>query len=409
MSYTSRNSRPKIIHNHSKCLYNIKMSTPPIYLDYMATTPVDPQVVSRMLLYLDPQGDFGNPSSIQHAYGQRALAAIDHAREQIATTIGATAEEIVFTSGATEANNLAIIGAARFYQRKGRHLITLSTEHRAVLDAFRQLEREGFEVTYLQPEPNGLLNLDHLRDALRPDTILVSIMQVNNEIGVIQDIAAIGELLRDKGILFHVDAAQSAGRLAICLKDLNVHLMSLSAHKNYGPKGIGALYVRRKPRVRLEPQTFGGGHEGGLRSGTLATHQIVGMGEAFELSERIRPTEQAQLLVWREKLWAGIAHLKGIQLNGDAKQRIAGNLNFSVKHIDGAGLLPALSPLAVSTMSACASASLHASHVLRALGLDQQLANSSIRLSLGRFTTEEHIEQAISVICEGILSLQSST
>lgn len=381
------------------------MNTYPIYLDYMATTPIDPRVIDRMMLYMGPQGHFGNPASIQHVYGLQALEAVENAREQIATAIGASADDIIFTSGATEANNLALLGAARFYQRKGRHLITMATEHKAVLDTFQQLEREGFEVTYLKPQQDGILNLDTLLEALRPSTILVSVMHVNNEIGVIQDIAQIGELLRDKGILFHVDAAQSVGRLPICLKDLNVHLMSLSAHKNYGPKGIGALYVRRKPRIRLEPQSFGGGHERGLRSGTLATHQIVGMGEAFALSERLRTNEQAKLLAWRQTIWKGISHLPGIQLNGSIDKRIAGNLNFSIKYIDGSGLLPALNQLAVSSMSACASASRHPSHVLRALGLDTALANSSIRLSIGRFTTEEDIENTVAIICKGVLSL----
>ncbi len=381
------------------------MNTLPIYLDYMATTPIDPRVIESMLLYMGPKAHFGNPASIQHSYGLQALEAVERAREQIAMTIGATADDIIFTSGATEANNLALLGAARFYQRKGRHLITMSTEHKAVLDTFQQLEREGFEVTYLNPQQDGLLSMDTLLAALRPSTILVSIMHVNNEIGVIQNIVEIGELLRDKGVLFHVDAAQSVGKLPICLKDLNVHLMSLSAHKNYGPKGIGALYVRRKPRIRLEPQSFGGGHERGLRSGTLATHQIVGMGEAFALSEQLRVDEQAKLLAWRQTIWQGISHLPGIQLNGSVGKRVAGNLNFSVKQIDGSGLLPALNQLAVSSMSACASASRNPSHVLRALGLDTALANSSIRLSIGRFTKEEEIQNIIQIICTGVLSL----
>lgn len=379
-----------------------------IYLDYMATTPVDPRVVKAMLNYLDPQGDFGNPASIQHDYGQRAQLAVERAREQIASVIGATPEEIIFTSGATEANNLALLGAARFYQRKGRHLITMSTEHKAVLDTFRQLEREGFEVTYLPPESSGILNVETLMQALRPETILVSIMHVNNEIGVIQNIEQIGENLRHKGILFHVDAAQSVGKIPLHLQKLGVHLMSLSAHKNYGPKGIGALYVRGKPRVRLQTQSFGGSHEKGLRAGTLATHQIVGMGEAYALGEQLRVEEQARILALRQQLWEGIAHLPGIQLNGCATQRVAGNLNFSIKHIDGASLLPALNGLAVSTMSACASGSIHPSHVLLALGLDTQIANSTIRLSIGRFTTSEEVTQAIQIIRTGVLSLIKS-
>lgn len=383
------------------------MTNRPIYLDYMATTPIDPRVIPHMLAYMGPDADFGNPASAQHSYGQTAARAVERARNQVAAAIGAEPQDIVFTSGATEANNLAILGAARFYQRKGRHLVTMSTEHKAVLDTFHQLEREGFEVTYLTPEPSGLLNLTNLTNALRVDTILVSIMHVNNEIGVIQDIAAIGELLRNKGIIFHVDAAQSAGKLAINLRSLPVSLMSFSAHKNYGPKGIGALYVRHKPRIRIQAQSFGGGHEGGLRSGTLPTHQIVGMGEAFALSESIRVEEQAHLLQLREQLWNGICHIPGIQLNGSSNHRVAGNLNFSVKGIDGTALLPALHELAVSSMSACASASLQPSYVLRAIGLDTHLAHSSIRLSLGRFTTDVEIQQTMAIICKQIANLLS--
>lgn len=370
----------------------------PIYLDYMATTPVDPQVVERMLYFLGPDGDFGNPSSITHDFGRRAAHAVDYARSQIAEVIQASPQEIIFTSGATEADNLAIIGAAHFYQNKGKHVITMSTEHKAVLDSFHRLEKDGFQVTYLEPQADGLLDLQQLERALQPDTILVSIMHVNNEIGVIQDIAAIGELLKGKGIIFHVDAAQSAGRLAIDVSSLPVNLMSFSAHKCYGPKGIGALYVRQRPRVRLQPQTFGGGHENGLRSGTLATHQIVGMGEAFALSERVREEEQARLLQFRQRLWNGIKHLPGIQFNGHEHQRVAGNLNISFKGLDGDSLLLALSDLAVSTTSACSSASIQPSYVLKAIGLSDELAQSSIRLSLGRFTLEEEVEHAIAVI-----------
>ena len=374
------------------------MSHRPIYFDYMATTPVDPRVIDQMMFYLGPTGDFGNPASVQHSYGQTAALAVEHARLQIAIFVGALPEEIVFTSGATEANNLAILGAARFYQRKGRHIVTMSTEHKAVLDSVHHLEREGFQVTYLPPEPNGLLNLAVLENALRDDTVLVSIMHVNNETGVIQDIAAIGSLLKGRGIVFHVDAAQSTGKLPIDLQALSVDLMSFSAHKTYGPKGIGALYVRHKPRIRLQPQSFGGGHEGGLRSGTLATHQIVGMGEAFALAQALREEEQARILSLRQRLWNGIKQIPGIRLNGHEQYRVAGNLNVSFSGIDGAQLLPALHELALSTTSACMSAHAQPSYVLRALGLSPELAHASIRLSLGRFTTDEEVQQAITII-----------
>ena len=385
------------------------MSKPPIYLDYMATTPIDPLVIEAMVQYMGPTGHFGNPASTTHIYGQTAAQAVERARLQVASVVGALAEEIVFTSGATEANNLAILGAARFYQRKGRHLITMSTEHKAVLDSCHQLEREGFQVTYLEPQRDGLLNLSSLEDALREDTVLVSIMHVNNEIGVVQDIFSIGEILRGRGVVFHVDAAQSPGKLAIDLRALNVDLMSFSAHKNYGPKGIGALYVRHKPRIRLQALSFGGGHEGGLRAGTLPTHQIVGMGEAFALTDAVRIDEQARILVLRQRLWDGISHLPGIYLNGHREQRIAGNLNFSFSGIDGAELLPALSELAVSTTSACSSASIEPSYVLRALGVSRELAQSSIRLSIGRFTTYEQVEEAIGIICRQIIKLRALT
>jgi len=381
----------------------------PIYLDYMATTPIDPLVVEAMVQYMGPAGHFGNPASATHVYGQMALRGVERARLQIATVVGATPDEIFFTSGATEANNLAILGAARFYQRKGRHLITMNTEHKAVLDSFHQLEQEGFEVTYLKPAADGLLNLTSLREALREDTLLVSIMHVNNEIGVVQDIAAIGDLLRGKGIVFHVDAAQSPGKLGINLGQLPVDLMSFSGHKNYGPKGIGALYIRQKPRIRIQPQSFGGGHEGGMRAGTLPTHQIVGMGEAFALAETVRCDEQARILRLRQRLWEGIHHLPGIRLNGHKEQRIAGNLNISFSGIDGAALLPAMSELAVSATSACSSASLQPSYVLRALGLSPELAHSSLRMSIGRFTTAEQIEEAIVIICREITKLHLVT
>ncbi|RUR18917.1 IscS subfamily cysteine desulfurase [Legionella sp. km535] len=381
------------------------MSNLPIYMDYMATTPVDPRVIDHMIHYLGPDGHFGNPASSTHVYGKTAALAVERARAKIADAVQASSQDIVFTSGATESDNLAILGAARFYKNKGMHLITMSTEHKAVLDSFHQLEKEGFEVTYLQPESDGLLDLKKLEGTLREDTILVSIMHVNNEIGVIQDIAAIGEVLRNKGIVFHVDAAQSAGKIAINLSTLPVDLMSFSAHKMYGPKGIGALYVRHKPRIRLQAQTFGGGHEGGLRSGTLATHQIVGFGEAFALAEQEREEEQNRLLSYRQQLWDGIKHLGGVQLNGHAEKRIAGNLNMSFSGLDGDALLLALRELAVSTTSACTSASIQPSYVLRAIGLTEDLAYSSIRLSIGRFTTKEQIDKAISVICDQVSRL----
>jgi len=382
------------------------MSIKPIYLDYMSTTPVDPEVVSQMLPYLGPDGIFANPASVQHLPGQAAATAVETARMQIAKTIGASSEDVIFTSGATEANNLAILGAARFYQRKGRHLITLSTEHKSVLDTFQQLEQEGFEVTYLSPEPSGILDLNKLEDALRSDTILVSIMQVNNEIGVIQNIAAIGQILENKGIIFHVDAAQSAGRLAIDLSTLAVHLMSFSAHKNYGPKGIGALFVRQKPRVRLQALVFGGGQERGLRAGTLPTHQIVGMGAAFSLSESLREEEQARILNLRNDLWQNLQTIPDIHCNGCLSQRIAGNLNFSIQSIDGEQLLPALHKIAVSSVTACASNSTQPSYVLKALGVTNDLCNASLRLSIGRFTTADDLDKSFEVLHDAICLLR---
>ena len=379
----------------------------PIYLDYMATTPVDPRVISIMMRYLGPDGLFGNPASTTHIYGKQAAHAVEHARHQIAGIIGASPQEIIFTSGATEADNLAILGATTFYKSKGKHLVTMATEHKAVLDSFHQLEKEGFTVTYLMPSPNGLLDLNALEQAITPDTMLVSVMHVNNEIGVIQDIAAIGEVVRKSGALFHVDAAQSAGKLSINLAELPVDLMSFSAHKNYGPKGIGALFVRHKPRVRLAPRSLGGGHEQGLRSGTLAPHQIVGMGEAFALSETIRDQEQATILDLRNQLWDGIKALPGVSLNGDAQQRVAGNLNVCFNGLDGDSLLLALHQLAVSSTSACMSASLQPSYVLKAIGLDDEQAYSSLRFSLGRFTTEEEIINAIALINEQVTRLRS--
>lgn len=371
----------------------------------MATTPVDPRVVEQMIKYLGPEGDFGNPASATHEYGRAASMAVEQARSQIAETINASPQEIVFTSGATEADNLAILGAARFYKNKGMHLVTMSTEHKAVLDSFHQLEKEGFQVTYLHPESDGLLDLGKLESALRSDTILVSVMHVNNEIGVIQDIASIGELLRNRGIIFHVDAAQSAGKLPIDLSQLSVDLMSFSAHKNYGPKGVGALYVRHKPRIRLQPLSYGGGHEGGLRSGTLPTHQIVGMGEAFAIAETDRIPEQTRILNLRKQLWDGIRHLPAIKLNGHEHRRIAGNLNVSFVGLNGDSLLFALSELAISTTSACSSASIQPSYVLRAIGLTDTEAQSTIRLSIGRFTSEVQIKKAIDIICRQVSRL----
>ncbi|MBL0231957.1 MAG: IscS subfamily cysteine desulfurase [Moraxellaceae bacterium] len=367
-----------------------------IYLDYSATTPVDPRVAAKMVECLTLEGNFGNPASRSHGYGWQAEEAIETARQQVADLVHADPREIVWTSGATESNNLAIKGAAHFYQGKGKHIITSKIEHKAVLDTCRQLEREGFEVTYLDPTPKtGLITVEMVEAALRPDTIVVSLMHVNNEIGTITDIAAIGELTRSKGIIFHVDAAQSTGKVEIDLETMKVDLMSFSAHKTYGPKGIGALFVRRKPRIRLEAQIHGGGHERGFRSGTLATHQIVGMGEAFRIAKEEGMNEQAQLKVLRDKLWNGLSSLEQVFLNGDAEQRIAGNINISFNFVEGESLIMALKDLAVSSGSACTSASLEPSYVLRALGLTDELAHSSIRFTIGRFTTEADIDFVI--------------
>ncbi|EEX65411.1 IscS subfamily cysteine desulfurase [Vibrio metoecus] len=370
----------------------------PIYLDYSATCPVDPRVAEKMVQCMTMDGIFGNPASRSHRYGWQAEEAVDTAREQIAELLNADPREIVFTSGATESDNLAIKGVAHFYNKQGKHLITSKTEHKAVLDTMRQLEREGFEVTYLDPESNGLIDLAKLEAAMRDDTILVSIMHVNNEIGVIQDIAAIGELCRSRKVVFHVDAAQSAGKVAIDVQELKVDLISLSAHKIYGPKGIGALYVRRKPRIRLEAQMHGGGHERGFRSGTLATHQIVGMGEAFRISKEEMQKDYDHALALRERLLAGIKDMEAVTINGDLEQRVPHNLNVSFAFVEGESLLMALKDLAVSSGSACTSASLEPSYVLRALGLNDELAHSSIRFSFGRFTTEAEIDYAIELI-----------
>ena len=378
----------------------------PIYLDYSATTPVDPRVAAKMMNCLTTEGVFGNPASRSHKFGWQAEEAVDIARNQIADLIHADPREIVFTSGATESNNLAIKGAAHFYQKNGKHLITCKTEHKAVLDTFRQLEREGFEVTYLDPERNGLIDLAKLESAFREDTILVSIMHVNNEIGVIQDITAMGEMCRDRNILFHVDAAQSAGKVAIDLTQQKIDLMSFSAHKCYGPKGIGALFVRRKPRIRLEAQMHGGGHERGMRSGTLPTHQIVGMGEAFHIAQREMAAENQRLLQLRDRLLNGIKDMEEVYINGDLEQRVPGNLNVSFAFVEGESLIMALKDLAVSSGSACTSASLEPSYVLRALGLNDELAHSSIRFSIGRFTTEEEIDYTVQLLRASIGKLR---
>jgi cysteine desulfurase len=378
----------------------------PIYLDYSSTTPVDPRVATKMAECLTTEGTFGNPASRSHKFGWVAEEVVDIARNQIAELVNADPREIVFTSGATESNNLAIKGAANFYGKKGKHLITLKTEHKAVLDTCRQLEREGYEVTYLDPEPNGLIDLGKLTAAIRPETILISIMHVNNEIGVIQDIAAIGEMCRARQILFHVDAAQSTGKVEIDLQSLKVDLMSFSAHKTYGPKGIGALFVRRKPRIRLEAQMHGGGHERGMRSGTMATHQIVGMGEAFRIAKLEMGAENERLMGLRNKLWNGIQDMEAVYLNGDMQSRIAGNLNVSFAYVEGESLIMALKDMAVSSGSACTSASLEPSYVLRALGLTDELAHSSIRFTMGRFTTEAEIDYVIGVIRNAIDKLR---
>ncbi|WP_413721179.1 IscS subfamily cysteine desulfurase [Sodalis sp. RH24] len=374
----------------------------PIYLDYSATTPADPRVAEKMMQYLTMDGTFGNPASRSHRFGWQAEEAVDIARNQIAELVGADPREIVFTSGATESDNLAIKGAATFHQGKGRHIITSQTEHKAVLDTCAELEREGFEVTYLAPQRNGIILLQQVQDAMRADTILVSIMHVNNEIGVIQDIAALGELCRSRGILLHVDATQSVGKLPIDLSQLHVDLMSFSGHKIYGPKGIGALYVCRKPRVRIDAQMHGGGHERGMRSGTLPVHQIVGMGEAYRIAKEEMATETPRLRALRDRLWQGLKDIEEIYLNGDLAQGAPNILNVGFNYVDGESLIMALKDLAVSSGSACTSASLEPSYVLRALGVEDELAHSSIRFSLGRYTTAEEIDYAIQVVHQAI-------
>ncbi|MFQ3175353.1 MAG: cysteine desulfurase [Psychromonas sp.] len=374
----------------------------PIYLDYSSTTPVDPRVAEKMMQYLTPGGEFGNPASRSHRFGWHAEEAVDIARGQIADLISGDPREIVFTSGATESNNLAIKGAAHFYVKKGKHIITAKTEHKAVLDTCRQLEREGYEVTYLDPQEDGIVTPQQLEEALRPDTVLVSLMHVNNEIGVIQDIAGFGELCRANKTIFHVDASQSVGKIEIDTQALKVDLMSFSAHKIYGPKGIGALYVSRKPRVRLEAQMHGGGHERGMRSGTLPTHQIAAMGEAFRIAKEEMASDEERILALRTRLLNGVNDMEEVYVNGSLENRIAGNINISFNYVEGESLVMALKDLAVSSGSACTSASLEPSYVLRAIGRDDELAHSSIRFSIGRFTTEEEIDYAINIIRQNI-------
>jgi len=376
----------------------------PIYLDYGATTPVDPRVVDAMIPWL--REHFGNPASRSHAWGWEAEEAVEKARAQVAELIGADPREIVWTSGATESNNLAIKGAAQFYKGKGKHLITVKTEHKAVLDVMRELERQGFEVTYLDVQENGLLDLEVFKAAIRPDTILASVMYVNNEIGVIQDIPAIGAICREKGVLLHVDAAQATGKIEVDVSTLPVDLMSLASHKTYGPKGIGALYVRRKPRVRLEAQMHGGGHERGMRSGTLPTHQIVGMGEAFRIAREEMAQDGERVRALQQRLLDGLKDIEQVFINGDLEQRVPHNLNMSFNYVEGESLIMGIKGLAVSSGSACTSASLEPSYVLRALGRSDELAHSSLRMTIGRFTTEEEIDYAVQTIRHNVAKLR---
>ncbi len=376
----------------------------PIYMDYSATTPIDPRVVDKMIPYLREQ--FGNPASRSHQYGWDAERAVEEARENVAALVNADPREIIWTSGATESDNLAIKGAAHFYKSKGKHIITVKTEHKAVLDTCRELEREGFEVTYLDVKEDGLIDLEKFKAALRPDTILVSVMSVNNEIGVVQDIEAIGEITREKGIVFHVDAAQATGKIEIDLQKLKVDLMSFSAHKTYGPKGIGALYVRRKPRIRIEAQMHGGGHERGMRSGTLATHQIVGMGEAFRIAREEMATENERIRMLRDRLLRGLSEMEETYVNGDMEKRVPHNLNISFNFVEGESLIMAVKDVAVSSGSACTSASLEPSYVLRALGRNDELAHSSIRFTVGRFTTEQDVDYVINLLKTKISKLR---
>ncbi len=378
----------------------------PIYLDYASTTPVDPAVADKMVEFLTPSGQFGNPASRSHVFGWQAEAAVEEARNHVATLIGADPREIVWTSGATEANNLAIKGCAHFNTRKGKHIITSRIEHKAVLDTCRQLEREGFEVTYLDPDKNGLVQPEAVAAALRDDTTVVSIMHVNNELGTLNDIAAIGKICRENKVFYHVDAAQSAGKTEIDVEAMNVDMMSFSAHKIYGPKGIGALYVRRKPRVRIETQMHGGGHERGMRSGTLPTHQIVGMGAAFKLAAENLSAESASIKKLRDRLWEGVSDMQQVFLNGSEQQHVPGIINISFAFVEGESLIMALRDLAVSSGSACTSASLEPSYVLRALGLNDEMAHSSIRFSIGRYTTEEDVDKAIAKVRHAVEKLR---
>jgi cysteine desulfurase len=376
----------------------------PVYLDYSATTPVDPRVVDAMIPFL--REDFGNPASRSHAYGWKAEEAVEAARAHVADLVQCDPKEIIWTSGATESINLAVKGAAHFYKEKGRHIITVRTEHKATLDTCRELEREGFEVTYLDVKDNGLIDWDVLVAACRPDTILISVMYVNNEIGVIQDIPRIGEWCREKGIIFHVDSAQATGKVAINLQALKVDLMSFSAHKTYGPKGMGALFVRRKPRIRIEAQIHGGGHERGMRSGTLPTHLIVGMGEAFRLAKLEMAVENDRIRSLRDRLWKGLSEIEAVYLNGDLDHRVPHNLNVSFNFVEGESLLMGIKDVAVSSGSACTSASLEPSYVLRALGRSDELAHSSIRFSVGRFTTEQDIDFTVALLKEKVAKLR---
>ena len=376
----------------------------PIYLDYSSTTPIDPRVAEKMIPFITEH--FGNPASRSHSFGWTAEKAVEEAREEVAKLVNADPREIVWTSGATESNNLAIKGASHFYSTKGKHILTVATEHKAVIDAFRELEREGYTATYLEPEPNGLVDLEKFRKAIRPDTVLASVMFVNNEIGVIQDIEALGNICREQKVIFHVDAAQATGKVDIDLEKLPVDLMSFSAHKTYGPKGIGALYVRRKPRIRIEAQMHGGGHERGMRSGTLATHQIVAMGEAFRIARIEMQLENERIRKLRDKLLHGLQDMEEVYVNGDLKQRIPHNLNISFNYVEGESLIMAVKDIAVSSGSACTSASLEPSYVLRALGRSDELAHSSIRFSIGRFTTEADVDFTIQLLKEKIHKLR---
>ncbi|MFP8966699.1 IscS subfamily cysteine desulfurase [Pokkaliibacter sp. CJK22405] len=378
----------------------------PVFLDYQSTTPVDPRVAEKMMQCLTMDGVFGNPASRSHMFGWKAEELVEQAREQVAGLIGADPREIVWTSGATEASNLAIKGAAHFYQKKGKHIITSRIEHKATLDSCRQLEREGFEITYLTPNDKGLIEPEALAEALRDDTVLVSLMHVNNEIGTITDIAAIGKITRERGVLLHVDAAQSVGKIPVDVEAMNVDLMSLTAHKIYGPKGVGALYVRRKPRVRIEAQMHGGGHERGMRSGTLPTHQIVGMGEAYRIAGEEMDADNERVAKLRQRLWDGVKDMEAVYINGDEVKRVHGNLNISFAFVEGESLLMSLKDLAVSSGSACTSASLEPSYVLRALGLNDEMAHSSIRFGIGRFTTEEEIDHAVGLIRKAVDKLR---